>query len=482
MFNLSAFIPGATARSLPRSLWCSRWLGMTVVVPVFALLFFTAGCASIPFGNPLDLDPSSRQDASPQATEVSAQAQIPAAPAPEPPRASPPVLQSEPQPQAPAAAAVESQPPAEPSAPAPAAVPQDLPVAPLDLTPDAILAATEQVLVDIYERVRPSVVQIRAIRRLDLQRGPSGRAPLPFDTRRSAGSGFVWDTEGHIVTNHHVVEGADIVLVTFSDGMELEATVMGTDPDSDLAVLRVDAGEEGYELTPVTLGDSSAVKVGHLSSAIGNPFGQEFTITSGIVSAVGRTIRSGNSPFSIPRVIQTDAPMNPGNSGGPLLDRRGRVIGVNTQIASNTGASAGIGFAVPINTAKRVIPELIETGKYEYAWLGISGASLTAEYAELNGLPRDTRGALVIEVAADSPASSAGLKGSDQVATRQGVEVPVGGDVIIAVDGTGIADMDELIAFLIEETRPGDTVRIDVIRQGGESATLEATLASRPSF
>ncbi len=479
MFNLSGFIPGATAPFLPRS----RWLGMTVLVSVFALLFLTVGCASIPFSNPLDLDRSSLKGTPAQATEVAAQAQVPAAAAPEPQRESPPVLQAEPEPEAPSAVAVESRPPAVPSDSAPAAAPQVLPVSPLDLTPDAILAATEQVLVDIYERVSPSVVQIRAVRRVDLQGGSSGRAPLPFDVRRSAGSGFVWDTEGHIVTNHHVVEGADIVLVTFSDGMELEATVIGTDPDSDLAVLQVNAGEEGaYELTPVTLGDSSAVKVGHLSSAIGNPFGQEFTITSGIVSAVGRTIRSGNSPFSIPRVIQTDAPMNPGNSGGPLLDRRGWVIGVNTQIASNTGASAGIGFAVPINTAKRVIPELIETGKYEYAWLGISGASLTAEYAELNGLPRDTRGALVIEVAADSPAGSAGLKGSDQVATRQGVEVPVGGDVIVAVDGANIADMDELIAFLIEETRPGDTVRIEVIRQGGESVTLEATLASRPSF
>ena len=482
MFNLSGFIPVATARSLRRSRSRPRWLGMTVLAPVFVMLFLTAGCASIPFGNPLDLDRESRQEAS-RATEVAAQTQVPSAAGPEPlPKESPPVLQAEPMPEPADAAPAEAQPPAPPSASTAPSIPQDLPVSPLDLTPDAILAATEQVLVDIYERVRPSVVQIRAVRSLDLQGGPSGRAPQPFDFRRSAGSGFVWDTEGHIVTNHHVVEGADIVLVIFSDGMELEATVMGTDPDSDLAVLKVNAEEEAYELTPVTLGDSSAVKVGHLSSAIGNPFGQEFTITSGIVSAVGRTIRSGNSPFSIPRVIQTDAPMNPGNSGGPLLDRRGWVIGVNTQIASNTGASAGIGFAVPINTAKRVIPELIETGKYEYAWLGISGASLSAEYAELNGFPRETRGALVIEVAADSPASHAGLKGSDQVATRQGVEVPVGGDVIIAVGGTEIADMDELIAVLIEETRPGDTVSIDVIRQEGERATLEATLASRPSF
>ena len=355
----------------------------------------------------------------------------------------------------------------------------DIPLQPSEMTPDAILAATEQVLVEIYERVTPSVVQIRAVTQLDQPRSPSPFGTLPFDFQRSGGSGFVWDDEGHIVTNHHVVEGADRVTVVFADRTELEATVLGTDPDSDLAVLAVEA--EGYEMTPAELGDSSAVRVGHLSSAIGNPFGQEFTITNGIISGVGRTIRSGNSPFSIPRVIQTDAPMNPGNSGGPLLDRRGRVIGVNTQIASSTGSNSGIGFAVPINTAKQVIPDLIENGRYEYSWLGISGSSLSGDYAELNGLPRDIRGALVIEVAEDSPADRGGLMGSEDTATLEGLDYRVGGDVIVGIDGTPIQDMDELIAYLMEQTRPGDRVTIEVFR-GGEPERLRVTLDSRPEF
>ena len=409
--------------------------GLAKTVTVIALLLFLTGCASVPFGNPFAGNGFTGDDGRARVIPVAN------------------------------TTAPENE------------VHSDISIPPSEITPDVILAATEQVLVDIYERVTPSVVQIRAVRQLDLPGDPSSFRPMPFDFRRSSGAGFVWDDQGHIVTNHHVVEGADRVTVVFADRTELEATVLGTDPDSDLAVLAVEA--EGYEMTPVTLGDSAAVRVGHLSSAIGNPFGQEFTITSGIISAVGRTIRSGNSPFSIPRVIQTDAPMNPGNSGGPLLDRRGWVIGVNTQIASSTGSNSGIGFAVPINTAKRVIPELIKNGKYEYSWLGISGASLSRDYAELNGLPRETRGALVIEVSADSPADRGGLEGSDATNELEGLDYRVGGDVIVAIDGSPIQDMDQLIAYLMEETRPGDEVTIEVIRNG-ERETLTVTLGSRP--
>ncbi len=346
------------------------------------------------------------------------------------------------------------------------------------LDPEDLVAAHEAVLVGIYEQVTPSVVQIRAVTRLGVPRNPSAFGTAPFNFQRSSGSGFVWDGQGHIVTNHHVVEGADRVTVVFADRTELEADVLGTDPDSDLAVLKVDAEE--YPVAPVTLGDSAAVRSGQVASAIGNPFGQEFTITSGIVSAVGRTIRSGNSPFSIPRVIQTDAPMNPGNSGGPLLDRKGRVIGVNTQIASSTGSYSGIGFAVPINTAKRVIPQLIETGEYQYSWLGISGASLSGDYAELNGLPRDTQGALVIEVSAGSPADLGGLQGSYTTSELEGLDYGVGGDVIVAINDTPIEHMDQLIAYLMEETRPDEQVAIEVIRDG-ERETLKVTLGTRPN-
>ena len=344
---------------------------------------------------------------------------------------------------------------------------------------DAIVAAQEEVISGIYERLVPSVVRIRSIRQLDQIGGLPGRPGSP-DFGRSSGSGFVWDDQGHIVTNHHVIEGAERVTVIFADNTELDATLLGSDPDSDLAVLQVE--DSGHILPPVSLGDSSAVRVGNIAVAIGNPFGQEFTITSGIISAVGRTIRSGNSQFSIPQVIQTDAPINPGNSGGPLLDRQGRVIGVNTQIISNSGANSGIGFAVPINTAKRVIPGLIEAGRYEYAWLGISGTTLTGDTAELTGLPRNTRGTLIIEVAPGGPADTAGLHGSDSINTIDGLDFPVGGDVIIAIDGSPIGEIDQLISYLIENTNPGEEVAIEFFRDGATRETLMVTLGKRPGF
>ena len=354
------------------------------------------------------------------------------------------------------------------------------------LDSDAIIAAHEEALGLIYEEILPSVVHIRVIRQLESdgagQPLPSNPdLPLPDSPdeffHRGEGSGFVWDEEGHIVTNNHVVDGADRVAVIFSDGTELHAKVIGTDPDSDLAVLELPEPKRGA--TPVELGDSDRLRVGQIAIAIGNPFGQEFTMTTGIISALGRTIRSGGSPFSIPEVIQSDVAINPGNSGGPLLDRRGKVIGVNTQIISRSGASSGVGFSVPINTAKRVVPALIEEGRYEYSWLGISGSTLRADVAELMGLPRDTGGALVTQVTLDSPADKAGLRGSDRTAALEGVDYPVGGDVIVSIDGSEVDDMDDLISYLSGNTRPDDEVTLEVIRDG-ERETLEVTLGARP--
>ena len=363
---------------------------------------------------------------------------------------------------------------------------QELPAALIIADADAVVAAHEQVLIGIYDRLLPSVVEIRASRQVGLSEVPPRFPSIPglpedrFPFERSGGSGFVWDDQGHIVTNHHVVDGADRLTVIFSDGTEREAKVLGTDPDSDLAVLElVDA--EGLTMPSAPLGDSAAVKAGQLSVAIGNPFGQEFTITSGIVSAVGRTIRSGNSQFSIPEVIQTDAPINPGNSGGPLLDRKGHVIGVNTQIISRSGANSGIGFAVPINTAKRVIPELIENGQYQYAWLGISGTSLRPDVAELMDLPRDTRGTLVIDVINDGPADAAGLLGSDRSKQVEGLDLRLGGDIIIAIDGTPVRTIDDLITYLVDNTRPQDESVLEVIRDDGSRETIQVTLDRRPS-
>ena len=356
------------------------------------------------------------------------------------------------------------------------------------LDADAIVAAQEEVMVRIYENVLPSIVRITVRQRVDgspdsrgLPDVPGFRFPdLPEDFfERGEGSGFVWDEEGHIVTNNHVIQDADRVTVIFADRTEIEARVLGTDPDSDLAVLELDESKD--DARPVTLGDSDALRVGQMAVAIGNPFGQEFTMTSGIISALGRTIRSGNSSFTTPEVVQTDAPINPGNSGGPLLDRQGRVVAVTTQIISRSGVSAGIGLSVPINTAKQVIPALIEDGKYEYSWLGITGVTLRPEVAERMDLPRETGGVLVIQVADDSPAERAGLIGSDSTVSIEGVQYPVGGDIIVAIEGAAVPLMSDLIAFLTGNTRPGDKVVIDIIRGGDKREQLDVTLGKRPN-
>ena len=343
-----------------------------------------------------------------------------------------------------------------------------------------IVAAQEKVFVDTYKKVVPSIVQIRPSRKIDdpLQSMPFNFEGTPDDLfQRSGGSGFVWDETGHIVTNHHVVVDVDRVTVMFYDGSEYDAELLGSDPDSDLAVLAVNYVDQIPNA--VALGNSGDVAVGQIAIAIGSPFGQDFSITSGIVSAVGRTIRSGNSQFSIPKVLQTDAPINPGNSGGPLLNRVGEVIGVNTQIISNTGASSGIGFAVPVDAAKRVIPELISNGTYKYSWLGISGTSLTPDIVKLLDLEAKTNGALVVEVMPDGPADLGGLKPSDTVVTVEGLDYRLGGDIIVGVDGTDIVDMDQLISYLIENTQAGDSINIEVIRDSS-SEIVTVVLGERP--
>ncbi|GAB4413603.1 MAG: trypsin-like peptidase domain-containing protein [Anaerolineae bacterium] len=378
------------------------------------------------------------------------------------------------------------------AAPASPLAPVAQPMMRLPAPENDVLAAYEQALNDIYEAALPSVVNIQVAQKIEPQTGntpynfynnpfgfgmPFPQTPEEF-YRRGQGSGFVWDTEGHIVTNYHVVEDAADVEVIFADGKTVKAEVVGTDRDADLAVIKVD--RPAAELQPVTLGDSDKLRVGQIVIAIGNPFGQEFTMTSGIVSAVGRTIRSGNSPFSIPEVIQTDAAINPGNSGGPLLNRQGEVIGINTMIISRSGANAGVGFAVPINIARRVVPTLIKGETYEYAWLGISGATLTSEVADFMKLPSDTKGALVVEVAQDSPADEAGLQGSDKILKVAGQEYQLGGDVIVGINDRPIETMDDLIAYLTDETQPGDRVKLDLIRPNGERETVEVTLKARP--
>jgi S1-C subfamily serine protease len=360
-----------------------------------------------------------------------------------------------------------------------------------------IVAVYEQALIDVYQNTLPSVVNISVTKNVEqglLDRfdfgfphpedspspNPEGERNVPPDFfNRGAGSGFVWDKEGHIVTNNHVVAGATDIEVIFADDTTVKAEIIGSDPDADLAIIKVDL--PAADLTPVTLGDSDDLQVGQLSIAIGNPFGQDFTMTSGIISGVGRTIRSGNSGFSIPRVIQTDAPINPGNSGGPLLTRKGEVIGINTQMLSRSGSSAGIGFAVPINIAKQVIPTLIKGETFEYAWLGISGNTLTAEISEIRELPAGTKGAVVIGIAEDGPAEQAGLQGRDETLDVDSEGFLIGGDIITAINNQPVHDMNDLITYLVKETEPGDKVDLDVIRADGSQETVEVTLGVRPA-
>jgi 2-alkenal reductase len=312
--------------------------------------------------------------------------------------------------------------------------------------------------------VNPGVVNIRVL----VQRGQlSGTG---------AGSGFVVDEEGHIVTNNHVVAQASRVTAVFYDGTEAPAEIVGTDDDSDLAVLRVDSLPSGVH--PLDLGDDSMVDVGDWVVAIGNPFQLGGSMTLGIVSAVGRTIPSGATPFSIPQAIQTDAAINPGNSGGPLLDLDGRVIGVNAQIATGgVQANAGVGFAIPVDVVKRVLPALIEAGSYDWPWLGVDGTDVNLLIQEANGL--DTQfGAYIAAVRADSPAAQAGLRGTTGTEQIGEVQVPVGGDVVVAANGERIADFSDLLGR-VAAARPGDTMQLTVLRDG-ERQQLQVELGARP--
>ena len=349
-----------------------------------------------------------------------------------------------------------------------------------DTNADLMLAAFEEVLSGIYERSVPSVVYIRVPNPAgESLRGVPG---VPEGLLWGEGSGFIWNAQGHIVTNHHVVEGvadgSEDVTVVFADSTQAKGRVVGSDPHSDLAVIELENGD--WDLTPVILGDSSMVKVGQLTVAIGAPFGQEFTMTSGIVGAVGRNI-SGQSQFTIPEVIQTDSAINPGNSGGPLLDRKGQVIGINTQIISRSGSFSGVGMAVPVNIAKRVVPPLIEDGEFNYPWLGVSIATVTDSYAMEADLPEGTRGALIIQIVDDGPADRAGLLGSESTVELDGADYPSGGDIILAVSDHDVASSNDLIAHLTYHNSPGDSVPLTVLRNG-QQQEIQVTLGERPSI
>jgi S1-C subfamily serine protease len=336
---------------------------------------------------------------------------------------------------------------------------------------------------EIYERAASGVVRINASSNstsVDPTLVPGGGAPLPSVPQDSAlGSGFVIDKSGHIVTNYHVVRDAGEVTVSFSNRDTVKADVVGTDPSTDLAVLRVETAASA--LTPLPMGNSDAVRVGDPVVAIGNPFGLDRTVTSGIVSALQRLITAPNR-FTIDHVIQTDAPINPGNSGGPLINTRGQVIGVNTQIETGSGTSAtgnvGIGFAVPSNTVKDVVAQIRRTGRVDHAYLGISGLALTENVAATYNLPVKT-GVLVQSVTDDSGADKAGLEGGTTEVVVAGQTYVLGGDIIVAFDGKKIASIEEL-RDAISGKKPGDKVKLVIYRDASKTS-VTVTLGRQPA-
>lgn len=367
--------------------------------------------------------------------------------------------------------------PAEMQLPTATPVPTAIPTPTLALPPIPAIAeeeaanALEGQVETVYELAGPAVVHIAS---LSYAYDFFSR-PVP---QEGTGSGFFYDVEGHIVTNYHVVENAEELSVTLADGRVYPATIVGEDPTNDLAVIRIEANDLPR---PISLGDSDGLRVGQFVVAIGNPFGQLGTLTMGVISALGRIIESPDGRF-IGEAIQTDAAINPGNSGGPLLDLRGRLIGVNSQIISPDQASVGIGFAVPANTVRRVVPELIAHGRYPHPWLGVDYLPLRPEWAEaFRQAGADVaadEGLLVLRVVAGGPADRAGIRGGDQIVRLGNVRIPLGGDIITAVDGQVMTSSKEFVAYLETQTQVGDTVEVTIIH-GGEERTVQATLVER---
>ena len=357
------------------------------------------------------------------------------------------------------------------------------PPSPLSTTSSS---STSPSLSDVFQKVENSVVQITSTKS-----NPNEVIILngvPQTGRSTAlGSGFVYDNQGHIVTNYHVVTGVKKADVTFTDGNTYSANVVGKDPNSDVAVLQITGDFSQEKVVPLPLANSSNVRPGEQVIAIGNPFGLSGTITTGIVSAKGRLLPNSDTGFSIPNMIQTDAAINPGNSGGPLLNTQGQVIGMNTAIFSSTGVYSGVGFAIPSNTIAKEGPLLIKNGSYAHPWLGISGGKITPDLIRAMGLPTNYKGVLVASVQLDSPAEKAGLKGlpqSDSVRLTQGDSVNAPppsqpGDIITAVDGHSVRQIDDIINYIESQKNVGDNIKLTVNRNG-QIMDLTVNLQARP--
>lgn len=382
---------------------------------------------------------------------------------------------------------------------------------------------TSQTYINLYNQVNPSVVNIQVVGPAissqfretipfpnipgheDIPEGfreffenlpedaepdtqPEGENPFPQIPSEGQGSGFVYDTQGHIVTNNHVVQGALQITVIFADGTEAEATLVGADPGSDLAVIRVDV--DPAKLRPVVMGDSEGLQVGQLVATIGNPYGLDGSMSTGIVAGLGRRLPGATAPgggrFNIPSIIQTDAVINPGNSGGPLLNLAGEVIGVNTAIQTDPSSFSlapsfgGVGYAVPAAIVSRVAPQLIENGQVEHAWLGVSGGTLTASLAAAMNLEAGQRGVLVQEVLTNGPAAKAGLRGSSRTTSLGGFDVPIGGDVIVQIDDQVVNRFEDLLGYIVTRAGAGQEVTVKIIRDG-QLMEVTVTLEARPS-
>ena len=341
----------------------------------------------------------------------------------------------------------------------------------------SILTSDAMTLPQIFNKTENSVVQITSTSPISNSLVIRNGEQIPQNV--ALGSGFVYDQDGHILTNYHVISDPDSVEVTFVDGDSYSAKVIGQDPYSDIAVLQITDDGFQKQIPPLKAANSSALQVGEQVIAIGNPFGLSGTLTSGVISQMGRVLPNDITGYSISNIIQTDAAINPGNSGGPLLNTKGEMVGVNTAIFSNTGVYSGVGFAIPSNMVQKVVSSLLKNGSYEHPYMGITGITVSPEISNATHL-NDTKGILVVDITADSPADKAGIRGGDVLTTVDGQDIRLGGDIIVAIDNQSVRAMEDLLSYLEEQKAVGDNIELSVIRDG-KTQHIDMILTARPT-
>jgi serine protease Do len=341
----------------------------------------------------------------------------------------------------------------------------------------SILASDAMTLPQIFNKTENSVVQITSTSPISNSLVIRNGEQIPQNV--ALGSGFVYDQDGHILTNYHVISDPNSVEVTFVDGDSYSAKLIGQDPYSDIDVLQIT--DDGFQkhIPPLKAANSSALQVGEQVIAIGNPFGLSGTLTSGVISQMGRVLPNDITGYSISNIIQTDAAINPGNSGGPLLNTKGEMVGVNTAIFSNTGVYSGVGFAIPSNMVQKVVSSLLKNGSYEHPYMGITGITVSPEISNATHL-NDTKGILVVDITADSPADKAGIRGGDVLTTVDGQDIRLGGDIIVAIDNQSVRAMEDLLSYLEEKKAVGDNIELSVIRDG-KTQHIDMILTARPT-